>query len=126
MAKGEESCKRLTTQTLTPKETGLLKTWGNFSKTALHITCTDQDTKYCLGQMIQKKFSRLDRKKDPKGQQLVVLIEQTSWMKMGSYGHGPNLNFTRVTFKVLEKPKELEVVGPPKKPQHSLAECEQK
>ncbi|XP_031329836.1 uncharacterized protein LOC116160842 [Photinus pyralis] len=48
----------------------------------------------------------VDRKEDPKGQTLIVLMDQTSWEKMGATcNHRPYVNFTRVTFKLLSKTK---------------------
>ncbi|KAK5643772.1 hypothetical protein RI129_007617 [Pyrocoelia pectoralis] len=48
----------------------------------------------------------MDRRGDPKGQTLIVLMDQTSWDKMGAKcNHRPYVNFTRVTFKLLSKPK---------------------
>lgn len=51
----------------------------------------------------------VDKKEDPKGQQLIVLMDQTSWDKMGTCcDHRPYVNFSRVLFKVLSKPKREE------------------
>ena len=47
----------------------------------------------------------VDRKEDSKGQQLVVLMDQTSWDTLGKVDHRPYLNFSRVAFKVLSKAK---------------------
>lgn len=70
----------------------------------------------------------VDQKEDPKGQQLVVLMEKTSWDTMGkACQHRPYLNFSRVTFKQLAKKgtteeKEgentaMETEGPQEEPQ---------
>ena len=57
----------------------------------------------------------VDRKGDPKGQQLVVLMDKPSWDEMGTAcQHRPYLNFSRVTFRQLAKkgaPEEKEQEG---------------
>lgn len=54
-------------------------------------------------------WKAVDRKEDPKGQQLVVLMDQTSWDKLGTAcGHSPYVNFTRVKFRLLAKKKPAE------------------
>lgn len=73
----------------------------------------------------------VDRKEDPKGQQLVVLMDQTSWDTMEPVGHRPYLNFTRVKFKALakkkegedaeEEPEKMEVEGAPENPPPSTS-----
>ncbi|KAK5643522.1 hypothetical protein RI129_007367 [Pyrocoelia pectoralis] len=48
----------------------------------------------------------VDGREDPKGQTLIVLMDQTSWDKLGAKcNHRPYVNFTRLTFKLLSKPK---------------------
>lgn len=60
-------------------------------------------------------WKAVDRREDPKGQQLIVLMDQTSWDKLGeACNHRPYLNFTRVKFRLLakKKPAEDESGGP--------------
>lgn len=52
----------------------------------------------------------VNRKVDSKEQQLVVLMDQTSWGKLGAYDHCSYANFTRVTFKAFAKSKEEEEI----------------
>lgn len=76
-----------------------------------------------------KEWKVVDRKEDPKGQQLVVLMDQTSWDKMGAYDHRPYVNFTRITFKALTRPTKetgqkegkMEVEGPNEEPAPSTS-----
>lgn len=75
-----------------------------------------------------KEWKVVDRKEDPKGQQLVVLMDLTSWEKMGACDHRPYVNFTRVTFKALARPKkgkegeeEKMEEGPSEEPQPSTS-----
>lgn len=60
------------------------------------------------------EWRAVDRREDPKGQQLIVLMDQTSWDKMGkACDHRPYINFTRVKFRLLakKKPEEGETGG---------------
>lgn len=66
-----------------------------------------------------KRWTVVDRKDDPKGQQLVVLMDQKSWDHLGSVcQHRPYVNLTRIQFKLLGKKQQeegqekMEVEGP--------------
>lgn len=51
-------------------------------------------------------WSVVDKKLDPKGQQLIILMDERSWTKIQELNHRPYLNLTRVLFKALGKGKE--------------------
>jgi len=56
-----------------------------------------------------KDWRVVDRKDDDKGQQLIVVMDQTSWDQLGkACNHRPYLNFSQVLFKALAKPKPEE------------------
>ncbi|KAK4876021.1 hypothetical protein RN001_012443 [Aquatica leii] len=56
--------------------------------------------------VVTSSWRVVDRKEDPKGQTLIVLMDQTSWDKMGAIcNHNPYVNFSRVTFKLISKTK---------------------
>lgn len=76
--------------------------------------------------LITKNWRVVNEKQDPKGQQLIILMEEKSWKRIQEKLHGkPYLNFSRVQFKVLGVRKEgtkdnkegqMEVDQPPTPP----------